>query len=177
MLNGLKIAVIMPAYNAAATLKKTYASLPKELIDDVILTDDFSTDETVELSRSLGIHTIIHTRTRDMAAIRRPATTRRSREAPTSSSCFTPTTNIRLVSCRPLPRWWHRVNMTSRSVRGFSGRERSSGGMPLYKYVSNRFLTFVQNVADRTEDVRISHGIPLLEPQRAERHLLSPLLG
>jgi glycosyltransferase involved in cell wall biosynthesis len=61
MLNGLKVAVIMPAYNAAATLKKTYANLPKELVDDVILTDDFSSDETVELSRSLGIHTLIHT--------------------------------------------------------------------------------------------------------------------
>jgi glycosyltransferase involved in cell wall biosynthesis len=64
MLNGLKVAVIMPAYNAAGTLKKTHASLPKELIDDVILTDDFSSDETVELSRSLGIHTLVHTHNR-----------------------------------------------------------------------------------------------------------------
>ncbi|MES0093435.1 glycosyltransferase family 2 protein [Mesorhizobium sp. M0030] len=60
MIDGLRVAVIMPAYNASATLEKTYFALPMQLIDDVILTDDLSKDDTVGISRQLGIHTIEH---------------------------------------------------------------------------------------------------------------------
>jgi glycosyltransferase involved in cell wall biosynthesis len=145
MLNGLKIAVIMPAYNAAATLKKTYASLPKELIDDVILTDDFSTDDTVELSRSLGIHTIIHTRNKgyggnqktcydaalargaDIVVMLHPDYQYSPRLVPAIAS---------MVASGE-----YDVALGSRIL----GKGALSGGMPLYKYVSNRFLTLVQN--------------------------------
>ncbi|MGY8761482.1 MAG: glycosyltransferase, partial [Nitrospinaceae bacterium] len=61
MLNGKRICVVMPAYNAEKTLKKTYDEIPKDIVDNVILTDDASTDETVKVSRELDIKTFIHT--------------------------------------------------------------------------------------------------------------------
>ena len=60
MLNGKKIIVVMPAFNAARTLERTYRELPFELVDEVLLVDDASRDATVELSRSLGLRTILH---------------------------------------------------------------------------------------------------------------------
>ena len=64
MMGGRRVAVVMPAYNAARTLKRTYEEIPHEIVDDVILTDDASADDTAELSRSLGIHTLLHDRNR-----------------------------------------------------------------------------------------------------------------
>ena len=60
MLSGKKITVVLPAYNAAATLRRTFDEIPKEIVDDVILTDDASSDDTVQIARALGIHTIVH---------------------------------------------------------------------------------------------------------------------
>ena len=60
MLAGKKVAVILPAYNAARTLERTVAEIPRDLVDEVILTDDGSSDETVALSRQLGLHTLVH---------------------------------------------------------------------------------------------------------------------
>ena len=64
MINGRKVAVVMPAYNAAATLRRTCAELPLDIVDDVILTDDASSDETLELAAELGLHTLSHDRNR-----------------------------------------------------------------------------------------------------------------
>ena len=60
MLNGKKIIVVMPAYNAEKTLEKTYNEIPFEIVDDVILVDDASGDHTSEIARGMGIRTIIH---------------------------------------------------------------------------------------------------------------------
>lgn len=60
MLGGQRIAVVLPAYNAAATLRRTIAELDRTVVDDAILTDDGSADETVRLARELGLHTIVH---------------------------------------------------------------------------------------------------------------------
>src|SRR5512133_3366775 len=60
MLNGKKIVVVLPAYNAAKTLEMTYQEIPFEFVDDVVLVDDASRDDTAELGRKLGIHTIVH---------------------------------------------------------------------------------------------------------------------
>ena len=54
----------MPAYNAAKTLQKTYDDLPHDIVDEVILTDDCSADETVQLAKSMGLHTIVHEKNR-----------------------------------------------------------------------------------------------------------------
>jgi len=60
MLNGKRVAVILPAYNAARTLEATYAEIPRDLVDNVILVDDFSSDRTAAVSRALGIETVVH---------------------------------------------------------------------------------------------------------------------
>jgi hypothetical protein len=82
MLANKKVTVVLPAYNAAQTLKQTYDEIPHDIVDDIILTDDASEDATVEMARGLGIATIRHDRNRDTAAIRKPATQRRWPEAP-----------------------------------------------------------------------------------------------
>ncbi|MDD5618783.1 MAG: glycosyltransferase, partial [Candidatus Omnitrophica bacterium] len=60
MLLGKKIVVVLPAYNAAKTLERTYKEIPFEHVDDVLLNDDSSSDETVEMAKKLGIKTFIH---------------------------------------------------------------------------------------------------------------------
>jgi glycosyltransferase involved in cell wall biosynthesis len=59
-----KVIVVMPAYNAARTLERTYSDIPRDMVDQVILVDDVSRDETVTISRQLGISTIIHVQNR-----------------------------------------------------------------------------------------------------------------
>ncbi|HUW94384.1 MAG TPA: glycosyltransferase, partial [Anaerolineae bacterium] len=60
MPEGEKVIVVMPAYNAAQTLEKTYNDLPQEIVDEIILVDDVSQDETVEIARRLGLKVVIH---------------------------------------------------------------------------------------------------------------------
>ena len=60
MLNGKKIVVVMPAYNAARTLEQTYSEIPLDVVDDVLLVDDGSADETVAVARELGLTTFLH---------------------------------------------------------------------------------------------------------------------
>ena len=85
MILDKRVAVVLPAYNAAKTLEWTYAEIPRDVVDDVILIDDASTDATAEIARSLGLYTIKHERNRGYGGNRRPATQRRSIAAPTSS--------------------------------------------------------------------------------------------
>ena len=75
----------MPAYNAARTLERTYADIPHDLVDHVILVDDVSKDETVEIARGSASRSSSTARTWATAATRRPATTGRSSGAPTWS--------------------------------------------------------------------------------------------
>jgi hypothetical protein len=159
MLNGLKITVIMPAYNAAATLKQTYDNLPKVLIDDVILTDNFSTDNTVEVSHSLGIHTILHTRNKGYGANQKTC----------YDAAIARGTDI-VVMLHPDYQYSPRlapaiVSVVASGEYDFAlgsrilGKGALAGGMPLYKYVSNRFLTFVQNLLigqKMSEYIRVS---------------------
>ncbi|MGE5190391.1 MAG: glycosyltransferase, partial [Gemmatimonadota bacterium] len=60
MIQGKKIAVVMPAYNAEKTLRRTWEELPRDVIDEVILVDDASRDHTARIARELGIQTIVH---------------------------------------------------------------------------------------------------------------------
>ncbi|HQG45836.1 MAG TPA: glycosyltransferase, partial [bacterium] len=60
MIHGKKVVVVLPAYNAAATLEKTYQEIQFDIVDDVIIVDDASTDETVAVAGKLGIHTVVH---------------------------------------------------------------------------------------------------------------------
>ena len=71
MLAGKQVTVILPAYNAARTLERTYMEIPRDIVDEVILTDDGSQDETALLSKRLGIHTLVHDRNRGYGALTR----------------------------------------------------------------------------------------------------------
>ena len=95
MIGGLKVAVVLPAYNAAKTLRQTIADIPADVVDDLILTDDCSTDDTIEVATELGLHVIVHDATAATAPTRRAAIRRRSAAAPTSSSC-----SIRIINIR-----------------------------------------------------------------------------
>ena len=64
MLAGKKIAVVLPAYNAARTLQRTYDEIPTDIVDDIILTDDASSDGTAALVRKLNLHPLVHNRNR-----------------------------------------------------------------------------------------------------------------
>src|ERR1700744_5721758 len=68
MLGNQRIAVVLPAYNAARTLAMTVAEIDRTVVDDLILTDDASRDETVRLAKSLGLHTIMHVENRGYGA-------------------------------------------------------------------------------------------------------------
>ena len=67
-----KVIVVVPAYNAAETLKKTFEDIPEGYVDEVILVDDKSSDDTVKVSESLGIHTVAHEKPGGTAETRRP---------------------------------------------------------------------------------------------------------
>ncbi len=60
MLNRKKIVAVLPAYNAVLTLERTFSEIPRDIVDDIILVDDCSTDETSKLAKELGIHCVIH---------------------------------------------------------------------------------------------------------------------
>src|ERR1700712_4644043 len=68
MIDGRRVTVVLPAYNAARTLRQTYDEIPHAIVDDVILTDDGSDDDTSAIAKELGIHTLVHARNRGYGA-------------------------------------------------------------------------------------------------------------
>ena len=94
MINGKRICVVLPAYNAEQTLEQTVRELP-DLVDIRILVDDCSSDRTLQVAQRLGLHTFAHDRNYGYGRNQQPATARPSAPAPTSSSWFTPTINTR----------------------------------------------------------------------------------
>ena len=146
MLNGKRIFVVMPAYNAEKTLKKTYDEIPKDIVDDVILTDDASTDETVKVSRELDIKTFVHTENRGYGGNQKTCY-----QAALESGAdivimlhpdyqYTPKLILPMVSM--MTEGLFDAVIGSRIL----GNKAMMGGMPLYKYVSNRILTLSENL-------------------------------
>ncbi|MDE2583096.1 MAG: glycosyltransferase family 2 protein [Rhodospirillales bacterium] len=146
MLAGNRIAVVLPAYNAEKTLRRTYDEIPKDLVDDVILTDDASADDTVRVARDLGILTLRHDRNRGYGANQKTcyaAALARGADVVVMlhpdyqySPALVPAMASMIVSGH------YDVVLGSRILGGGARK----GGMPLYKYVSNRFLTAAQNL-------------------------------
>ncbi len=93
----------MPAYNAGKTLLKTYQEIPSSVVDDIILTDDASQDDTVEISNELNINTLVHAKTKATGPTRKPVTRKRFAGELISSSCSTPITSTRQNSFPPWP--------------------------------------------------------------------------
>jgi glycosyltransferase involved in cell wall biosynthesis len=144
--HGKKIVVVMPAYNAAKTIERTYREIPLDLVDEVVVTDDASPDETVEVARRLGLRTLVHERNRGYGANQKTCYTEALRlDADVVVMLhpdyqYTPKllpAMIGLIGDGPFD-----AVLGSR-VLGGSAR---AGGMPLYKYVANRVLTFTQNL-------------------------------
>ncbi|WP_224985040.1 glycosyltransferase family 2 protein [Geomonas agri] len=146
MLNGKKIIVVMPAYNAEKTLEKTYHEIPLEIVDDVILVDDASRDRTSEIARSIGIHTIVHTRNKGYGG--------------NQKSCYKAALELGadiVIMVHPDYQYTPRLIPAMASMIAYGefdavlasrilGPGTLEGGMPAYKYISNRFLTLFENI-------------------------------
>ena len=147
MLNGKKIGIVLPAYNAASTLEKTYLEIPFDIIDEVILVDDASKDNTSEIARKLGIkHIIRHEKNKGYGG--------------NQKSCYAKALELDMdiiIMLHPdyqyTPKLIHSISgiiayevypvvLASRIL----GNGALKGGMPLYKYIANRFLTLSQNI-------------------------------
>jgi len=147
MIRGKKIVVVMPAYNAEKTLRKTFEEIPFEFVDEVILVDDQSKDNTYELAKSLGVHKVIkHQKNRGYGGNQKTC----YKEALKSGADvvvmlhpdyqYTPKLIEAMVF--PIANDLFPVMLAARTL----GKGALKGGMPLYKYIANRALTFFQNV-------------------------------
>ena len=147
MINGKKVVVVMPAYNAAQTLEQTYREVPFDIVDEVILTDDHSKDDTVAEARRLGIKEVIwHKKNRGYGG--------------NQKTCYNRALEIGadiVIMVHPdyqyTPKLIHSmaymiadgvypVALASRIL----GMGALKGGMPMIKYISNRFLTLFENI-------------------------------
>lgn len=146
MYKGKKVVVVLPAYNAAATLEKTYREIPFDLVDEVILCDDASRDETAALARSLGIqHVLVHPKNRGYGGNQKSLYTKALEIGGDivimlhPDYQYTPLLIPSMVNI--IGEELYPVVLGSR-ILGMGARK---GGMPTYKYVANRFLTAFQN--------------------------------
>jgi glycosyltransferase involved in cell wall biosynthesis len=145
MLHGRKIVVVLPAYFAASTLERTYAEIPRDIVDEVLLVDDASTDGTLELARALGIRALQHEKNRGYGA--------------NQKTCYRAALELGadiVVMLHPDYQYDPRLisamaAMVASDVYDLVlgsrilGGQAIAGGMPRYKYIANRFLTLVEN--------------------------------
>lgn len=146
MINGKKVVVIMPAYNAEKTLKQTYDEIYKDFVDEVILVDDNSQDNTKIVSKELNIKTIVHKENKGYGANQKSCY-----KAALKSGAdivvmlhpdyqYTPKL-IPAIVCMMAFEQYDAV-LASRML----GNSALKGGMPLYKFVANNFLTWFENL-------------------------------
>lgn len=146
MISGKKIVIVLPAYNAAQTLEKTYNEIPFDIVDEVVLVDDASRDNTVEVGKKLNISNIIvHDKNKGYGG--------------NQKSCYNTALKLGadiVIMLHPdyqyTPKLIHSMafliaNEVYPVVLGsrILGKGALKGGMPVYKYIANRFLTFSQN--------------------------------
>ncbi len=147
MILGKKLVVVLPAYNAEKTLAQTYAEIPFDIVDEVVLVDDASRDETVELAQQIGIrHVIRHERNKGYGG--------------NQKTCYDTALALGadiVVMLHPDYQYTPKLLTAMASIiangvypcvlgsRILGGGARK-GGMPLYKYIANRFLTLAQNL-------------------------------
>jgi len=147
MFNGKKVVVVLPAYNAGLTLEKTYREIPMEIVDEVVLVDDFSRDNTSELARKIGInHVIRHDINRGYGG--------------NQKTCYAKAKELGadiIVMLHPDYQYTPMLIHAMVSIIGndlypvvfgsrILGKGALKGGMPMYKYIANRLLTFTQNL-------------------------------
>ena len=147
MYKSKKVVVVMPAYNAAQTVEKTFDEISRPLVDEVILCDDNSKDNTVEVAKSLGIkHIIVHEENKGYGANQKSLYSKALEQGADIVIMLHPdyqyTPKLIPAMCNIIGEDLYQVVLGSRIL----GKGALKGGMPLYKYVSNRFLTFTQNL-------------------------------
>lgn len=146
MLNGKKIIVVMPAYNAEHTLKETYDNLDHSIIDGVILVDDASTDNTFDIAIQMDIKTIKHPKNLGYGGNQKTCYTKALEEGADIVVMVHPDyqydPRLAVTMASMISSGVYECAIASRIVGGGALK----GGMPLYKYIANRFLTFIQNV-------------------------------
>lgn len=142
-----KVVVVMPAYNAEKTLRKTYRDIPEGVVDKVILVDDGSHDKTVRIANSLGIKTFVHPQNRGYGSNQKTCYTMALNEKADIVVMIHPDYQYdsKLIKeiIRPILDKRFDVMLGSR-IR--ARKEALDGGMPLYKYIGNRILTIAENI-------------------------------
>lgn len=146
MLNGQKIIVVMPAYNAERTLSQTVAEIPRDIVDDILLVDDASGDKTVSISQELHLITFQHKRNfgygRNQKTCYREALQRGADIVVMVHPDYQYSPHLIVPMAGMIAYGEYDVVMGSRIL----GKGALVGGMPFYKYVANRFLTLAQNI-------------------------------
>lgn len=146
MLQGKRVVVVLPAYNAAATLERTYREIPQDLVDEILLVDDASQDHTVSVAERLGVPTFIHPANRGYGG--------------NQKTCFREALKLKadvVIMLHPDYQYTPKLIPAMASMvvseeydlvlgSRILGGMALKGGMPLYKYIANRFLTSVENM-------------------------------
>ena len=140
------VIVVMPAYNAARTLEKTYNDIPHDVVDKIILVDDVSRDATVEIAEQLGLKVVVHIQNRGYGGNQKTCYIEALREGADIVVMLHPDNQYDSALIpdliAPIERGEAEMMMGSRLLGGGA----LSGGMPWWKYVSNRSLTIVENL-------------------------------
>jgi glycosyltransferase involved in cell wall biosynthesis len=146
MIAGKRVCVVFPAYNAERTLEKTFSEIDRAVVDDTILVDDASKDNTAELARRLGIHTIVHRKNKgyggNQKTCYRTALARGADIVVMVHPDYQYSPRLIPAMAGMIASGHYDGVLGSRIL----GRNTLAGGMPLYKYFSNRFLTLSQNL-------------------------------
>ena len=146
MYNNKKVVVVLPAYNAALTMEKTIAEIPMDVVDDLVLVDDNSTDNSIEVAQHLGIkHIVKHAQNKGYGG--------------NQKSCYDKALELNadiIIMLHPDYQYTPKLLLAMISIIGndlykvvfasrILGKGALKGGMPMYKYIANRLLTFFQN--------------------------------
>jgi glycosyltransferase involved in cell wall biosynthesis len=174
MYHGQRIVVVMPAYNAERTVERTYREIPRDLVDEIVLTDDASRDSTVAVSRGLGIRTLVHDENRGYGGNQKTCYAEALRLGADVTVMLHPdyqyTPRLIAAMATLIIDGPFDVVLGSRILGGRARR----GGMPLWRYVSNRGLTAAQNLlcgsklsefhsGYRAFSKKVLESLPLLE--------------
>lgn len=146
MIDGKRVIVVMPAYNASKTIEKTYKDIPKDVVDEVIVVDDNSSDDTACLSRKIGLSTFVHQQKKGYGGNQKTCY-RKALEAGADI----------VVMLHPDYQYTPKLIPAMASLIGSGefdiilgsrilAQNAITNGMPVYKYISNRFLTFFDNI-------------------------------
>ncbi len=147
MIKGKKLVIVLPAYNAGLTLRQTFSEIPFDIVDEVVLVDDHSTDNTVEVGKSLGIqHIIRHEKNKGYGGNQKTCYDKALSLNADIIIMLHPDYQYTPLLIAPMAHIiadkLYPVVMGSRIL----GKGALNGGMPYYKYVFNRMLTLFQNI-------------------------------